>query len=50
MIKTNHETQFKIHFEPFPIIAHPLSEIFCVTLNAKHAFVHLNEICQVHNI
>ena len=27
MKETNHETQFKIHFQPFPSIAHIISEI-----------------------
>ena len=40
----HHETQFKIHIQPFPSIAHNILEIFCVILYTKDAFVHLNEI------
>ena len=42
---TNHETQFKIHFQPFPSLAHNTSEIFCMMIYTKHDFVHVNEIC-----
>ena len=42
-IKTNNETQLKIHFQPFISIAHKLSELFCVILYRKHVFVRLND-------
>ena len=41
-IKTNHERQLKIHFNPFPSIAHYIREIFCAIQNTNYAFVNLN--------
>ena len=49
MMKTNHETQFKIYIHFFPIIAHNASVIFCMILYMKNAIVHLKKrINSVH--
>ena len=44
MKETNHETQFKIHFQPFPSIAHNVSQFFCAIRYMKQAFVQFNDV------
>ena len=48
VIETNQETQFKIHFKPFPSVVHQkyhnVSKIFRAIPNTKHAFVQLNKV------
>ena len=61
IIQTSVETQLKIHFQSFPRIAYntttkkknllcdPVYEYLCF-FHRKHAFVHLNNVCQFYYI
>ena len=44
IIETNNETQLKIHFQPFPSIAHNISEFFCRILCIQYMLLYTRMI------